>query len=322
MEIKTIDKSNQEQFMLLAQKSGTVFNQPEWFSLYDDKVKLYGIYDKDKKLLGGFHLYHTKRAGLTHITSPPFTPHNGLFFINNSKNKANAASFEKSIIALLADFFETLNYKILTIAFPPKYKDMQPFFWKKFKVIPNYTYQCNLADNTTENLLSMMSAERRNDLKKAEKDGINTTLTFNYEGVKKLVQKTFTRKEKSLNEKILDKIIFSFANEKNSFAFVSVKDGNELSCAFCIHDGHTAYYLLGGYDTNNKHQGAGAMAVWKSVQYAKEIGCSVFDFEGSMIIPVEKYLRAFGADLTPYFTVNKGNILVENLLKFNKRELF
>lgn len=322
MEIKLLEHTDREKFSELAKTHGTVFNRIEWLNIYGESIKLFGIYDNEGKIFGGFHLYYGKQFGLTHVNNPPYTPTIGLFFENKTKNKANSSSFEKGIINLLREFVENTPYKILTLALPPNFKDLQPFIWNDFKVVPNYTYRYNLELNTTEQLSALMSPERRNDIKKAVKDGIVTRQSSDYKQVKELVLKTFDRKEKAVNEELLNKILFEFANTQNSFAFISYRNEMPIACSFCIHDNKTAYYLLGGYDSRNKHQGAGASAVWMAAQHAKTTGLSCFDFEGSMIPEVEKYFRAFGGDLTPYYTINKAMLPLEFGLKFIKRNQF
>ncbi len=41
-----------------------------------------------------------------------------------------------------------------------------------------------------------------------------------------------------------------------------------------------------------------------------------------MFESIEKYFRAFGGDLVPYYRINKAFLPLEILLKFIKRELF
>jgi len=43
--------------------------------------------------------------------------------------------------------------------------------------------------------------------------------------------------------------------------------------------------------------------------------CGVFDFEGSMIEPVERFFRSFGAQRVPYFGITKNRHLFK-LLNF------
>jgi hypothetical protein len=167
-----------------------------------------------------------------------------------------------------------------------------------------------------------MSAEKRNDISKATRDGLTTKLIDDYSIVKSLVLKTFSRQEMVANEYYLNKILFEFANKDNSFAFAAFRENIPIAVSFCICDGSTAYYLLGGYDDKNKHHGAGAFAVWEAIKHAQRLGLKQFDFEGSMVPQIEKYFRGFGGRLTPYYRINKAKLPVEILLKFFKRELF
>jgi len=321
MLIKLLENCDFETFKDISNSMGYIFNSEKWLKIYDN-ISLYGIYDNQQKLVGGFHIYNGKQYSLKHLNNPPYAPHIGLFFENKSQNKSNFQSYTKSIIELVAEFIDTLPSKIITLAIPPIFKDMQPFIWKNFKVIPNYTYQINLNQLSLEDIQNNFSPERRNDIKKAIKDGVETKLNHDNEIVKKLILKTFSRKEKAVNDELLNKILFEFADETNSFSFVSYKNNLPSAAAFCIYTKQRAYYLLGGYDNANKHQGAGASAVWECMKHAKNLGVEYFDFEGSMIPAVEKYFRGFGGDLVTYFTINKAPMPIEIALKFIKRSIF
>jgi len=42
--------------------------------------------------------------------------------------------------------------------------------------------------------------------------------------------------------------------------------------------------------------------MWHAIQFASTVS-TIFDFEGSMIEPVERFFRGFGAVQTPYFSL-------------------
>jgi len=321
MLIKRIDNTTLERCHQLANQLGSIFNSPEWTSIYQKNFLKYGIFDNDNKLIGGFQLYHEKRALLNFYRNPPYSPHIGLFFENKSQNKSSRLSFEKSIIQLISEFISKLPYQILSIALPPEFSDTQPFFWNHFKVIPNYTYRLDLS-LPVEELNKLMAPERRNDISRAIKDGIEVKKINDFKIIKEIILHTFQRNKKGIDESFIDSILFNFANESNSYAFTAYHKQQALACSLCIFDANTAYYILGGYINNNPHKGAGALCISESIKFAKESGKNIFDFEGSMLKPVEKYFRGFGGELKPYFTVNKANFLVEIMLKFVKRESF
>lgn len=322
MEIKILESSFKEKYTSICAAQGTVFSTLKWLDIYDDALTVYGIFNNDNKLIGGFHVYKTKMAGMiTHLKNPPFTPHIGLFYENQSGTKANALSFEKTISNCLAEFFNQLPYQIFTVALPSNCTDTQSFIWTKFKVVPNYSYHLDLTLSEAD-LLKNLASDKRNSINKAEKDKVTVSLCSDRNVVKQMVENTYSRKAKSLNENIVNKILFQFSSAENSFGYSASVNNTISALSYCIHDQHSAYYLLGGYDNQNKHQGAGVLALWNCILHAKKLGLKKFDFEGSMIPQVEKYFRGFGGDLVPYYTLNKANIVLETALKFVKRESF
>jgi hypothetical protein len=319
--IKEIESINNPVYGNLAARAGTVFNSPAWLAMYGNKLQLFGIYCGDNELAGAFFLYRDRRIGFSFFKNPPFTPHIGWMFENSSQNHARALSQNKNAMEAIANFMQERPVGIVSCSFPFSATDMQPFTWKKFKVVPNYTYRLSLA-SFVEELEKRMSTEHRNRLRKAGKDGLLVERITDYDVVKKLVLKTFDRKNKAINKDLLEKILSSFANASNSFAFVAMNNGQPVSAVFTIHDSTTAYYLLGGYDPATKHGGAGILCMWQSILHAKGVGLDTFDFEGSMLPEVERFFRGFGADLVPYFTVNKAWLPLEFMLKIFKRERF
>jgi len=321
MKIEKLSKSDKNRYEEMALKYGTIFNTLSWLKLFEDSVQIYGIYDKGNNLIGGFHLYKQKKFGLTIYRNPPFTPYVGPFLEIKAKNPVAVMDTWKRALSLMADFIETLPYSVISIFLNKDIVDTQPFIWRKFKVIPGYTYVLDL-NRSIQDIRKGMSNERRKNINKGLKDGLTVKQINDFEVVKSLVVKTFSRQEKKINEYYLDKILFNFADNTNSFAYVTFRDANPIATSFCVYDKDTAYYLLGGYDYKNKHHGAGALAVWESIKHAKELGLKYFDFEGSMIPQIERYFRGFGGKLTPYYRINKARLPLEILLKFYKRELF
>jgi len=319
LEIKHIDKQTYADF---CRETGEVFNSVDWLDLFPSNLILCGVFDNGTRLLSVFYHYKDVFYGIPYYHCPPFTPHNGLIIKTESEN-FSLINFEiKKISTCISKYYNQLSkYGIVKIAFPIKHIDFQPFIWDKFKVIPNYTYQIALSQSIDE-ISKKMTSERRHNFKKAIKDGITCKICSNHSITKELVLQTFKRQSLNIDIQLLDKIFFQFTNSRNSFSFVSYKNEVPISTVFCVYEKDIAYYLLGGYDDKNFHTSAGAFAMWNAIQHSKVLGLKTFDFEGSMIIPVEKYFRGFGGNITPYFTINKANLFLEICLKFLKRETF
>jgi lipid II:glycine glycyltransferase (peptidoglycan interpeptide bridge formation enzyme) len=301
---------------------GGVFNSSTWREhVHGDSLHYYGIFTDRGELCAVFHLYAQTRYGLTFIRNPPFMPHAGLVINNRAQNGANYLSFNKDALSAFADLLDELSYSVLSIALPPSVVDTQPFYWNKYKVIPNYTYQLDLSEADAD-LEKQFASNVRNSIKKAAKDGVSIELCHDYAVVKQLVKTTFSRREKALDEGTVDAILQNFANPQNSFALVAHWENKPVAVAFCVHDNTVCYYLFGGYDHTSTHRGAGVLCLYNCLLHAQILGLKVFDFEGSMMPEVESYFRSFGPRLVPYYTINKGRLPFELVLKFVKRERF
>ncbi|MBN1338008.1 MAG: GNAT family N-acetyltransferase [Bacteroidales bacterium] len=321
MQIRQISDSEKGLYRSLAEMSGSVFNSPEWLECAGKKVQVFGIFNRDGRMTGGFHLFKDRLFFSTHVKNPPFTPSCGLFFENPAGNSAKKLTYAKSVMTAIAGFVSSRFSGIITFSFPPEITDMQPFYWKHFKVVPNYTYRIDLSMDE-DDIFSAFSPERRNDIKKAVKDGLTVSFPGDAAFMRDIVIKTFDRQKDSINEKILDNILFRFARPANSFAVEVRQNSDIMAGVFCVFDSKNAYYLLGGYDPANRHSGAAALAVWEAIKKSREKGLKVFDFEGSMIPGVERFFRDFGGTLVPYFSVNKAPLLLEFPLKIIKRNKF
>lgn len=321
MKIKILEDQDISAFNKLALSYGSIFNTVQWTDLFSVCLTRYGIYNNGDVLTGGFIIYRESKFGLSVYRNPPYTADVGVFLKVDAVNPVSAMDVWKKALSLVAQFLDNLPYSVLSISLNREIIDMQPFIWRKYKVVPGYTYVITLA-SSLEDIHKRMSSERRNDIKKAQKDGLVVRKLDNYQLVKSLVLKTFYRQDIKVQEKYLDKILFIFANADNSFAFATFQNDIPISCSFFVYDRKSAYYLFGGYDPDNKHHGAGALAIWEAVKFSVEKGLIYFDFEGSMIPHIEKYFRGFGGVLTPYYRINKAKLPYEFILKLFQRELF
>ena len=320
MILKPIDIQNTE-YLHLCEQVGCVFNLPAWLNLYGKRLQLIGIFNANYELIGCFHFSLGSKFGFKFALLPSFTPSNGFLLQNPASNAANIISFEKDVHQEICNYLKQQKFKLFMSAFPTHIKDMQAYFWNNYKVIPNYTYQLDL-NLSEEELFNRFSSERRKSIKKAIKDAIEIKQATKYDAVLDLINATFSRKQKHINQNLVKKILFEFATSENSFAYVAYQHEKPIACTFIIYYKNVAYYLLGGYHEALKHHGAGPSCMWKSILHAKELGTKTFDFEGSMLPEVENYFRDFGGELVPYYTVQKAWLPFEILLKFKMRNKF
>lgn len=316
--IKTIDKKEGA----FLRENASVFLFSEWLDIFDkENVQLCGIYDKGDNIVGAFCIYIGNTLKQKYIATPQFFANNGLFYINPTKHGSGKNTFTKKIKKAISKFLVEQKTLYVSIGFPSTITDVQPFIWDGFNTSLKYTYHLDITKDQ-DILLSEFTSERRKNIRKAEKDGIKVKQCKDATILEELIMKTINRQEAPLDKAIAKKILHQFITTSYSYAFVAYKNDKPSACVFIVHDRNTAYYLLGGYDENNKHEGSGAMCMWEAIKLARNKNIPLFDFEGSSIPEVEKYFRGFGGELVSTINVHSANFMVQTLLKSKGRQGF
>lgn len=318
MRIRDLPQEDRGAFDELARRHGTLFNRTAWTDLFGERMRNLGLYDEGGRLVGGASIYCERRWGMNIVRRAPYTPYCGPFIDIQARHPVAVLEERRAALACLEEFLAAWNPALCMLPLDSRVTDAMPFLWRGYKVIPNYTYVLDLS-LSSDNMLAGMTSERRKNLTKAAKDGLRTAPAAGMQEVRDLVLQTFGRQSKAVDRAVLDAILFRYAGPGNSYAFTTYRGDLPIAMCFVVHDGTTAYYLLGGYRAEEKHHGAGAAAMFAAIGRAKELGLRVFDFEGSVIPAIERYFRGFGGRLVPYFTVNRGWLPVEMLLKLRPR---
>ncbi|MDI1354708.1 MAG: GNAT family N-acetyltransferase [bacterium] len=321
MKIEQIHKNSADfqKLKSFVEKHQLTFNSEAWLRIYNEQsIFQCAIFNNNNDVIGCFIYYRFRKSVLKFVITPPFAPDVELFYINPSESVVGRNSFDKEVMTTLAAYFDALHVPYLNLNFPATVIDTQPFTWKGYTAKTRYSYLINLSQGQEE-LHANLSSEKRKSLNKAEKDGLIIQQTRNHELVYSLIVKSLERNHVAKNLSILRSILFDFADENNSFAFVAYQNNEPAGAAFCIVDGQKAVYLFGGLEPANKHHGAGVSCMWQSIIKAKELGLKWFDFEGSMNASIERYFREFGGTLTPYFCVEKVSWMLRPLLLLKKQ---
>lgn len=320
MKIREINKDDEDVYEELNYQFGCVFFSHEWLSLFEN-VKIFGFFNGNDELIGGFPFFYQHRFGLKILRNPLFTPYIGPFLSISSKKPIHRLKKQKEYLSHFAEFVDNIKSPLKSFVLSPSIIDTQPLIWRDFKVVPFYTYLLSL-EQDIDGMFDSMDSDKKNLIRKGIKEELNVQRADDYTVVFDLICKTFQRKAKKFNKYLVHKILFTFATDNNCFAFVCYNSGIPVSASFCIYDRNKAYYLFGGYDPKTKLNSAGVLTLWEAIKYSKSLNLKYFDFEGSMLPEIERFFRGFGGKLTPCYSVNKAYYLIEVILKMFKRERF
>ena len=284
----------------------SLFEQPWWLDAVAPGQWNEIVIKRNNEVFLRFPYVMEKNNGFVSITMPVATQTLGPWLKPMSGKHSSQLSLQKELLTELIQllpphdsFYQRFHYSTT---------NWLPFHWKGFTQTTRYSYVIDDLSNL-DRTWNEMQPNIRNKIRKAEKAGIRAVdsedietfldlneMTFKRQGMSLPYTKDFVRR---LNEACIRK------NARKIYITYG-PDGRPQSGLFCVYDENTMYNLMQGGDPALRNSGANALAMWESIKFASTI-TRVYDFEGSMIEPIEEFFRSFGTVQKPYFAISKTN---------------
>jgi len=248
--------------------------------------------------------YVTKKVfGLTALTMPPLTPRLGPWLYLSEGTYAHRLAQQKDLLnALIA---QLPRFDVFCHHFLPEITNWLPFYWAGFQQTTRYTYR--LEDLTDLGAVQAgFHRTTREQIRKAEQF-VEVRDDLGIERLFEMNKKTFARQGllPAHSSEMVGRIDAACEqNDSRRIFFAEDARGNTHAALYLVWDDRCVYSILAGSDPDWRSSGAGSLLFWRAIQLASEQGKS-FDFEGSMIEPVERHFRNYGAQQVPYFRVWK-----------------
>lgn len=247
-----------------------------------------------------------RRGPFTILSQPALTPFLGPWIRNTGAKSANDLARQKDLMEALIDALPKHDHYQQN--WSPSVTNWLPFYWRGFQQSTGYTYR--LDDCSDPKLIWAGLAENiRTEIRKAEnRAGLHVDPAASLDEFIALNAQTFARQSRAAGYSIdYVKSIDSACAQRSCRRIMIARDSNGTAHAgaFLVWSDDTIYYLMGGGDPALRTSGAGSFCLWNAINMAGEMGKS-FDFEGSMIEPIERLFRAFGARQTPYMRVSRS----------------
>jgi hypothetical protein len=241
------------------------------------------------------------------LVMPKLTQTLGPWLRPSKAKYANMLAEQKDLMAELINQLPPFDY--FSQNFHYSITNWLPFYWQGFSQTTRYTYVIDdLSDinKVWDGLLPNI----RTDIKKAQnRFGVEVCDDLGIDSFLDANELTFVRQgqklpyERQFVKRFDDACV---AHDARKIFFGRDKEGKIHAAAYIIWDENSAYYLMGGGDPELRNSGATSHCMWEAIQFAAGV-TRKFDFEGSMIEPVERFFRAFGAKQVPYFSISKTN---------------
>lgn len=248
--------------------------------------------------------YVTKhKYGLTLLTMPKLTQTLGPWLAPSYAKYSKQLAQQKELLSSLIEQLPQFDYFLQNFHYGVQ--NWLPFYWHGFSQSTRYTYV--LDDLSDLDLIWYEFRENiRREIRKARKKVIVRT-DCSLQKFIELNELTFCRQGLSLpyTKKLVKRLDQAcYKQQARKIFFAQDSQGVIHAGLYIVWDQNSAYYLMGGSDPELRNTGANSLLMWEAIKFASTV-TKRFDFEGSMIEPVERFFRGFGAKQVPYFQVSK-----------------
>jgi hypothetical protein len=283
------------------------------------------LVEKGGRVIASMPYYKKKRMGFSILAQPLLTQTLGPWIHPSTGKYAKKIGYQKNVMGELISKlpkFDFFNQK-----WHYSYTNWLPFYWGGFKQTTYYTYVIpNLEDN--DQIWEGMEANKRWEIRKAsDRFGLRVRDDLELDAFLRLNKMTFERQGKSPPyADTLVKKIDDACKTRNCRKIWIVEDeqGRHHAGVYIVWDENSAYYLLGGGDPQLVNSGATSLVLWEAIKSSASV-TKKFDFEGSMMEPIERFVRGFGAIQESGHRVTKINsklIMIQQCLSEIRTSMF
>jgi hypothetical protein len=284
-----------------ASPQGSLFCHSWWLRAIGGDTRVLAHF-KDGHLAGGIPLHFEKQWRLTVCRMPQLTFAWGVLLPRPQGKRAHTATEEMATLRALANALTT--HQVWIQSFSPAFDNWLPFYWQGFGQTTRFTHRINLQN--LDEIWQGISKQRRGCIRSVERSGI-TIVPSGPEQVYELEEQTFRRQGMKMPHarKYLERLYVAAKAEGAGECFAAIDGcGTVHSAGFLVWDDRVAYALALGNDTSQRSSGATSLLEWHLIKFAADRS-ALFDFCGSMLEPVERFVRSFGAVRVPYYRISK-----------------
>lgn len=275
------------------------------------------VVEENNRIIASMPYYVTRKFGQKILSHPALTQTLGPWMGSLPGKYSKVLARQKDIMYELIDqlpdhdhFGQKWHYSIT---------NWLPFYWRGYEQTTRYTYILKDISNL-EDIWSGLQENIRREIRKAEnRYNLSIRDDLSIKDFLRLNEMTFQRNGERLpySYEFVEKLEAATSSRGCSKMLIAQdSEGNNHAGVFLVWDDTTTYYLMGGGDPELRNSGATSLCMWEAIKFASKITKN-FNFEGSMIEPIERFFRAFGAVQMPYHSIHKSN---SNIIKI-AREL-
>jgi hypothetical protein len=281
-----------------------VFQQPWWLDAVAPGRWGEVTVERDGRVVARLPYVLRGRARMRMLTMPPLTQTLGPWLERAHSAGPRALGDELELLGRLEAGLPRADAFVQQFA--PCELNALPFHWAGYRLELQYTYRLTGLQSETALWDGMRGSVRREIRKARGRVAVHEDLAL--DRFHDVWRKTFARQGLPVPATLAQLArVDAACRARGAGVALSAQDdaGRVHAVAYVVWDSHAAFYLLGGADPELRTSGASSLLMWEALQRARS-HTDVFDFEGSMLPPVERFFRGFGAVQTPYLLVTRS----------------
>jgi hypothetical protein len=290
----------------------SIFEQPWWLDSVAPGAWDAAVVRRGDRVVGRLPYTRRRRLGLNIISQPPLTQTLGPWLAGSEGKRAHRLEQEKKVLEQLIELLPPFDF--FRQAFAPSLTNWLPFYWAGFQATVRITYRIDdLSD------LDRVQSEFQEHVRRGVRKGrgaVEIDHDCPLSELLRLDAQTYARK--GLPPRYPEEVVRRLdaaCGARGARRILRAVDaqGRVHAALFVVWDDGTLYPVINGRDPELQAFGANTLLYWEAIRLASEVS-RVFDFEGSMLKPVEHFIRGFGGRQTPYLQVSKASLAARSLL--------
>jgi hypothetical protein len=258
---------------------------------------------KNEQIIGAMPFATTKRFGMEIIQSPPLTPFLGPWLLRNGEKNSTRLGNEQKILQALIEQLPSFDYFRQTCC--TGLSNWLPFYWNGFSQMTDYTYVVQGLHDLEKVWNGFDSARRKHCKQGAERFKVREDLSVD----DFLALHKMTLEGRGVAQSFTDECLRRLdaacaARSRRKIQIVVDEAGRHCAGTYTVWDSNCAYALMKGSNPAMQNTGAPSLCQWEAIKFSATVAPK-YDFLGNVNPSIEPYVRSFGTEQTPFFTISK-----------------
>ncbi len=296
---------------------GTIFHRWEWLRIAEkhSKSKLYPFtcLDDDGTPFGIFPFFYSRMGPLRMVFSPPpgCAMQLGPILARTNLKPHKLEHLYKDFQEQIDHFVRGLGANYILINSSPGLRDIRPFMWSNYDVMPAYTYKIDLTKGET-GVWSAFQKKLRSDITRTEKKGLTVKegsekdLEFLYESVNRRYEAQNIKLP--VSRRYLCDLFQQFGSSHLKL-LVALYENRTVGAIIHLAYKDNVIVWEGVGKSDIRGLAVNDLIQWRGIQWAIENGYKTYELMGANTPRLCEFKSKYSPELDIYFIIKKADFI-------------